>query len=119
MVFGIIPSPHQYYCIGYQKPIRIYRFPNRKMRFLMDKLIHHRQKLKFSNFLDIHQSCLLKLSLLKVGYTGQVWIVLELLKTSFPNISTLTIFYTMECENIGYKSLMAGLATEWFDIAFV
>ena len=61
----------------------------------------------------------MKPSLLKVRDPRQVWTVLELLKTSFPHISTRTIFYAMECENIGYKSLMAGLATEWFDIAFV
>ena len=105
MVSGIIPPPHQYHFIWYQKPITIYQFQNRNMRFLKDKLIHHLQKLKF---LYIHQSFLLKPSLLKVRDPGQVWTILELLKTSFPYISTRTIFYAMECENIGYKSCMGG-----------
>ena len=78
-------------------------FQTRNMRFLKDKLIHHRQKL---NFLYIHQSFLLKPSLLKVRDPGQVCSILELLKTSFPYISTRTIFYAMECENIGCKTHM-------------
>lgn len=75
------------------------------MRFLKDKLIHHRQKL---NFLYIHQSFLLKPPLLKVRDPGQVCSILELLKTSFPHVPTRTIFYAMEYENIHYKSCMAG-----------
>ena len=71
------------------------------MRFLKDKLIHHLQKL---NFLYIHQSFLLKPSLLKVCDPGQVCSILELLKTSFPHVPTRTIFYAMEYENIHYKS---------------
>lgn len=80
MVSGIIPSPHQYHFIWYHKPITIHRFPNRDMRVLKDKLIHHLQKLKF---LYIHQSFLLKHSLLKVRNSGPVWTVLELLKLPF------------------------------------
>ena len=86
-----------------KNPSQSIDFQTRNMRFLKDKLIHHRQKL---NFLYIHQSFLLKPSLLKVRDPGQVCSILELLKTSFPYISTRTIFYAMECENIGCKTHM-------------
>ena len=78
-----------------KNPSQANDFQTRNMRFLKDKLIHHRRKL---NFLYIHQSFLMKPSLLKVRDPGQVCSILELLKTSFPYVSTLTTFYAMEYE---------------------
>ena len=106
MVSGIIPPPHQYHFIWYQKPVTTYRFLNKKYEISKGQTNPSPTKAEVQPY--IHQSFLLKPSLLKVRDPGQVCSILELLKTSFPYVSTLTTFYAMEYENIRYKSCMAG-----------